>query len=180
MEHYTYNYRIGYSVEKYDITGGGAYGSHWGLTDLYPKCEKNLKSLLTSGEDFCAEWGSKNELLSATILRVDGKLRVSVCAWMDDLWESDDLIYDAYWEATGQEDTMPDYVIDEIRDQANEVGCDDHASAMWEGDLLPYEALMQTIDHLSFDAKEECDKWYRALVQIVSDRVAIGWEEIAE
>ena len=176
MEHYTYNYRIGHSVESYDLDCG-AYGSHWDLTDLYTKSAANLKKLLASGENFRATWGCKKELLSATILRVDNKLQITVSAWMDELWESDGLIYDAYWEATGREEMIPDNVIDEIRDMAYEVGCDDHANATWKGEVLPYDAIMDTISHLSFDATEECDKWYRALVKIVSERASMGWEE---
>ena len=183
MTYENFGYRIGKTVKSWDICEGGCYGSHWGLTDLYPKCEENLRTLMESGEDFRTTWDCKKELLSALVMRIDGKLRVTVSAWTDDLWESDDLIYDALCDATGREECLTEETISAIRDMAYEVGCDDHAEVSQE---VPsdYDALMSIIPNLADAAESECHKWYQALVRIIKDMDSTGgleWEEeIAE
>ena len=101
-------YRIGHSIETYDISEGRDYCSNWGLVDLYEECEKNLRELLDLGKDFCTEWcGSKKELLSARYRRIGNTFTVQVEAWMDDLWDGDDLVYDAIDEILHDEEAYP-------------------------------------------------------------------------
>lgn len=171
MEFTEYGYRIGKTVKNWDICEGNFYGSHWGLTDLYPNCEANLRTLLSSGEDFRAEWDSKKELLSAEVMRINGKLRVVVSAWMDDLWESDDLIYDALWDACKSSDDLAPEVIEAIRDAANDSGIEDHAYSRWEGQCDDYEALMHIVSDLADFADEDCQKYFGELKTLVEEAV---------
>jgi len=168
-----YNYRIGKTVKNWDICDGADYGSKWGLTDLYPNCEANLRTLLESGEDFCTEWYSKKELLSVVLMRISGKLTASVSAWTDDLWESDDLIYDAVWEATGREECLTEDTVSAIRDTAFEAEIDDHTCVSCD---VPddYDKLMDTISEMADAADKECNKWYQTLVEIVKEFDSLG------
>lgn len=111
------------------IDCAGFYASHWGLTDLYPENEKTLKEWLASGKDFTTTWwGSKKEIMSAKYEAEGDTLTVSVCQSIDDMWESDDLIYDAIcglnlnWEPSKE-------AIEAIRDEAIEWGIEDSATA---------------------------------------------------
>lgn len=165
-----YSYRIGHKVKRYDIQTGN-YGSHCGLTDLYPECESKLKSILEYGEDFYTDWGSKKELLSASILRFNGEMEIKVSAWVDDLWDSDDLIYDAYWEATGLEDELPAETIDEIRNAAFACDCDDQYGMAWKGEPVDYDRIMEIVSDLADHAMDKCNESYKKLVQIVSELV---------
>lgn len=169
-----YNYRIGHSIANYDLADGCAYASSWGLTSLYDECEKNLRFLLDQRADFRASWDSKKSLQSVTIMRIDDVLHVDVCAWMDDLWESEDLIYDAYYDVTEKEEEIPDEVIDYIRDIANEVGCDDHASASWKGTCPDYDKIMKKIDTLAEEAECQLVRWYEELKHIVEDAIKVS------
>ena len=118
---------IGKPMLVVDITNGGFNCSHWGLTDLYEECEKGLRELLDSGNDFITTWcGSKKEIISAQYSRYDGHVHVEVCQSVDDLWDGEDLIYDAL-SSIGREDIeLPDEVIDSIRDAAFVCGIDDN------------------------------------------------------
>ena len=169
MNHFDYAYRIGKTVSSYDITNGKEYGSSWGLTDLYPECKENLQALLASSENFRATWDSKHELLSATIMRIDGVLMVDVYAWMDDLWDSGELIYDAVYEAGGSEDmVLSDETIEEIRSCLSDE-CDDHAGESWEEKCdMPYEELMTIIDDLTTYCEARLDTYFAELVNVVS------------
>ena len=105
-------------MKEIDITYG-EYAAKWGLTDLYPESEDKLRQALLSGEDFdTGWWGCKKEIRYCRITQEIGMITVEVSAHMDDLWESDDLIYDALWETTKQEDELPEEIIDSIRDDA--------------------------------------------------------------
>ena len=182
MTYENFGYRIGKTVKSWDICEGGYYGSNYGLTDLYPKCEENLRTLMESGEDFRTAWDCKKELLSALVMRIDGKLRVTVSAWTDDLWESDDLIYDAIDEATGREECVTFETLSVIRALASEAGIDDHTEV---SQTVPdsYDALMCAIPFLADEAEKECDRWFKELVDIIKNLEWNGnleWEEIAE
>lgn len=170
MEYTEFTYRIGHTINNYNIMEEGCYGSHCGITDLYSNCEKNLKTLLDSGEEFRAEWGSKKELLSACVMRANDKLIISVRNWIDDLWESDDLIYDAYYDACGKEDDIPEEWLEEIRNCAFEVGCNDFSEASWSGDSTKsYEEIMDIISNLADKASTQCEEYYKMLNGVVSE-----------
>lgn len=169
MEFTEYSYRIGHSVKDYDIADGGLYASKWDLTDLYPECEKNLKALLESGEDFRCEWGAKKELLSVAIMRINRTFDVSVSAWMDELWDSDDLIYDALFEVTGSEcEILSDETIEEIRNCLSDE-CDDNAGESFIGECDSYEELMNIINNLATYAEARLDAYFSELVSVVRE-----------
>ena len=169
MEARIYSYRIGHTVADYDIAEGGCYGSSWGLTDLYEECENNLKTILESGEDFRASWDSKKELQSATLMRIGGVMKITVSVWMDDLWEQDDLIYDAYYDVKKSEEELSEDMLNEIRDLAFELECDDSTSVSWEGECSDYDAIMEHIEQLTSEADSQLDKWYACLKEIIRE-----------
>ena len=83
---------------------------------------------LNSGEDFdTGWWGCKKEIRYARIVREDGEITVEVSCCMDDLWDGNDLIYDALWEERHTEEKLPDDIIDSIRDTAIDDGIDDNS-----------------------------------------------------
>ena len=171
MEYFDYGYRIGKTVPSYDICDGKAFGSSWGLTDLYPECKENLQNLLASSGNFRATWDSKHDLLSATIMRIDGVLMVDVHAWMDDLWDSNELIYDALYQAGGSEDmVLSDETIEEIRGCLSDE-CDDHAGESFFGTCNSYEELMTIINDLATYAEARLDMYFSELVSVVREIV---------
>ena len=95
-------------MKEVDISSG-EYASHYSLTDLYPQSEAKLREALASGEDFDTDWfGCKKEIRYARYIREGNSITVKVSAQMDDLWESDDLVYDALWEACQTEEELPE------------------------------------------------------------------------
>lgn len=157
-----------------DITNGGFNASHWGLTDLYEECEKNLRDLLKTGVDFETEWcSSKKELLSARYRREDGRVWVDVNQWMDDLWEDCDLIADAVWYRFRREDIeIPDEGIEYIRQIAGEMGIDDSATISEDlGCGVTYEDVMEAVERCQNATDKELSEWYEQLCNIVFDYV---------
>ena len=167
-----YGYRIGKDIPQYELSSG-VYCSHWGLTDLYEECEKGLRELLDSGNDFITTWcGSKKEIISAQYSRYDGHVHVEVCQSMDELWESDDLIYDAL-SSIGREDIeLPDDIIDSIREAALECGIDDSVT---EYVTLPTDATYGDVMKAVVLAEGHTDKCltsqYEELQTIVREHV---------
>lgn len=146
----------------------GDYISKWGLTDIYPEAEEELRAALASEEDFDTGWtGCQKEIRYCRIRREEGVIIVDVSVHSDDLWESDDLIYDALWTAARREDELPDDIIDSIREAAV-YGCDDHFDST---DELPtdtdYESLVALLDEAENDLCTLEDRSYNILVEIV-------------
>lgn len=160
----------------------GVYASHWDLIDFYPQSEAALKAALASGEDFTTGWfGCKKEIRYARIQRDSAMgdecgIIVDVAACMDDFYEGDDLIYDAYWEVTGLEEELPEEVIQNIRDIAGECGVDDRAE---ETEYLPlsasYEDIIGAMARLESVTEMKNKENYARLCEIVKE--IIGWEE---
>lgn len=176
MESTMVEYRIGHVIPQYDISDGAMYCSKWGLTDQSETCEKNLRELLKSGQDFRTDWcDSQKELLSAMYARQDGEIRVTVNAWSDDLWDSsnDDLIYDALWAKLRREDLeLPEYIIDSIRDAAFDAGCnDEHMVAISLPTDATYEDVMSAVVKAENEAMEWLHQSFEALQDIVAEHV---------
>lgn len=186
-------YRIGHPIDTYDISEGGVYCSHWGLVDLYPQCEKNLRQLIDSQEDFMTEWcGSKKELLSAQYGRIEGSFDVWVRAWMDDLWDSYDLISDAIYEVLHDDEKYPlplsvqeklkRYSEDNIDEEAEEF-FENVRQYAWEADItdsvchsvsfnpkgITYEKVMEAVEKLEDEAMAHLHRMYEVLCGIVAD-----------
>ena len=182
------NYRIGHPIDTYDISEGGVYCSHWGLVDLYPQCEKNLRELLDLGKDFRTNWcGSKKELLSARYSRIGSSFWVEVEAWMDDLWDGDGLIYDAIYDVLHNEEKYPlplfaqeklhtvenegdDEFMDEVRDSACEVNIDDkvRVSHSFPAVDAHYDTIMDIVSKLEDEADDILKENYETLCGIVA------------
>ena len=161
-------------VLVFDIANGGFNASHWGLTDLYDECEKNLRELLKTGVDFETEWcSSKKELLSARYGRKDGRVWVEVNQWMDDLWEDGGLIYDAVWNRFRREGIeIPDDGIEYIRQIAIECGVDDSTTVAEDlGCGVAYADVMDAVERCQNATDKELSEWYEELCDIVADYV---------
>ena len=171
MTYTTREYRIGRSIKSYDITNGRIDGSKWGLTDLYPEAERNLRELLTSNEDFETDWSSRKECWSAYIRRVNGICSVTVCVNIDDLWESTDLIDNALYDLNLENTELSEDDIEYIRDAAFECDVDDHADAKSELRNPDYEDLMEEIERLTDKATAAADRNYEVIKSIVMDCV---------
>ena len=167
--------RIGNPILTVDIADHGWYCSHWGLTDLYEECEKNLRNLLKTGIDFETEWcGSKKELLSARYRRRNGSVWVDVNQWLDDLWEEGDLINDAVWDVCEHREDIeiPDDGFDYIKRIANECDIDDCVVISEElGKDATFEDCMKAVERLIDATDEELSRMYDVLKTIVKDYV---------
>ena len=157
-------------MKKIDIEENtGCYASKWGISDFYDEAEKSLKAALDSGEDFDTGWfGCKKEIHYGQIVREDGNVTVSVCCHMDDLWESEELIYDALWEVTKVENELPEDIIDSIRDAAIDDCVDD--SSTWT-EVLPssvsFDDVVKALDKCEVNADAENTGMYKRLCEIV-------------
>ena len=151
----------------------GMYASKWGLTDFYEESEQKLKDALASGEDFDTGWfGCKKEIRYARICRENGAVNIEVSCHMDDLYESDDLIYDALWEECGTEDELPEEIIDSIRDAAYDSDLNDESGVE---ETLPqdasYEDICECLSRLENEAERENTEMYNILRDIVKAHV---------
>lgn len=174
MECKVESYRIGHKILTVDISEGGLYCSHWGLTDLYERCEKDLRDMLDTKVDFRTEWcGSKKELLSARYRRQNGIVWVDVNQWMDDLWEEHDLVYDAVWDRFQRGNIeIPEETMVYILDMAIECGVDDTIALSKElGADASYEDCMTAVEQLENATDAELKKMYETLCNIVEDAV---------
>lgn len=159
----------------------GEYASKWGLTDFYPEAEADLRKALESGEDFETDWfGCKKEIRYARITGDEGRITIEVSAHMDDLWESEDLIYDALWEVSKIEDELPEEIIDSIRDAAI-YDIDDHTdldvalprSATWD-------EIVEAMGKLEDEAEANNHRMYLELCEIVKAHVEYMNTEVSE
>ena len=151
----------------------GEYASKWSLTDWYEESEQLLREALDSGEDFDTGWfGCRKEIRYARICREDGQITVEVSSHMDDLFDGDDLIYDALWEVSESEEELPDDIIDSIRETALDCGIDDSAD---ETETLPdtatFEEISELIGKLEVITEAQVNDGYRRLCEIVKAHV---------
>ena len=152
----------------------GFYAAKWSLTDFYDESEQKLKDALASGEDFdTGWWGCSKEIRYARIVRDEDGITVEVSCHMDDLFDGNDLIYDALWEECHTEEELPDEIIDSIRDAAIDEGIDDNTRM--SAHLLYYasfDQIKETIHRLENRAEIENEANYKRLRGIVADHVA--------
>ena len=161
-------------MKKIDITENtGWYASKWGISDFYDEAEKSLRAAIDSGEDFDTGWfGCKKEINYAKIVREEGEITVSVTCHMDDLWESDDLIFDALWRIEKITDGLPMEIIDSIRNAACDEQLDDHTTL---SETLPgnasYEDIIAALNRLEGNADMDNTEMYDQLCEIVRSHV---------
>ena len=160
-------------MKNIDLEKNHEYASKWGISDFYDDSEAILREALASEEDFTTGWfGCKKEIHYAEITREDGELKLTVSVHCDDLWESDDLIYDALWSACRIEKELPEEIIDSIRDEALWDNIDDHCDC-WStlpGDSI-YDYVVDELDALERKAMEETDHMFKRLERIVEEHV---------
>lgn len=163
-------------MKEIDISCGD-YAAKWGISDFYEDSEELLREALDSGEDFTTEWGCKKEIRYATLTKEDGKITVQVCCHMDDLYEEDDLIYDALWSRLRTEEELPDELIESIRETASEEWMHDYAEAEAE---LPasatFEEICAKLEELETDAEKENDETFNHLCNMV-EAMYKWWKE---
>lgn len=147
----------------------GMYASQWCLTDFYEKSEQKLRDAIASGEEFdTGWWGCKKEIRYARIMRDDEDVTVEVSCHMDDLYDSEDLIYDALWDECRTEEELPDDIIASITDAAIDDGLNDGAEM---SDTLPRDAsfddIVAKIDRLEEWCESKNTEMYNRLRAIV-------------
>lgn len=154
-------------MKHIEITDG-SYAAQWGLTDFYEKSEKILREAIESGEDFETSYGCKKEIRYADIIRFDDMVSVSVTSCMDDLFEEDDLIYDALWSRCHVEETLPDEIIQSIKDAAIDQGMNEESSGMTR---LPatatFEQICDAISSLEQSTEDNNERMFNELCDIV-------------
>ena len=145
----------------------GEYASKWGLSDLYEKSEELLKALIASGKDFSTDWwGAKKEIVYAKYTGSGDELTVEVEASMDDLWEQNDLIDDAFYELKHKgllpEDAeLSDEDFDYIRDVLLWSDIDDHTiESKTISRSTPFEEILETADNLWDQANKVNESYY--------------------
>ena len=159
-------------AKRIDLSSG-VYACAWGLTDFYPDCLEKLKEALASGEDFQTErFDCKKELRYGRYTKANGQFKIEVQVNMDDLWESEDLIYDALWSACKMDIELPDEIIDSIRETASLIGVDDHTLlTSW----LPGDATLDQILEATEELEGRCEManeaMFDTLCQVVRDHV---------
>lgn len=157
-------------MKEIDITYG-EYASKWGLTDFYEESEKKLKDALDSSEDFdTGWWGCKKEIRSARIKREDGIITVEVNCEMDDLYEQDDLIYDALWESCKVEIELPEEIIESIQYACYDYDLTSRTELMDElnGDAT-LDEIVEKIEELENEAEKNNHSMFVRLCAIVKD-----------
>lgn len=148
----------------------GAYSSTYALIDLYPESRAKLQEALASGEDFTTDWaGCKKEIRFAKYTREGDNITVEVSAQMDDLWEGDDLIYDALWAACKVEEELPEALIDRIRESLG-FEIDDHTDVTV---VLPasasFEEIMEATGKAENEAEQHNEEMFKRLCEIVKE-----------
>lgn len=160
-------------MKEIDITYG-EYASKWGLADFYDESVEKLKSALESGEDFNTGWfGCKKEINYAKYVKCGNDFEISVSAHIDDMYESDDLIYDALWEVAKSEEELPDDIIESIRDCAMWDGITDYTEL---SETIPvadakFEKVVEITDRLESQAMEHNHEMFKQLCEIVKDHI---------
>ena len=150
------------------------YASKYWLTDFYLLSEDKLRAALDSGEDFDTGWfGCKKEIRYARYRREGEDFTIDVSAHMDDLYESEDLIYDALWEVCKMEELLPEHIIDSIKESAIDDRIDDVTTL---SKTIPSEtATFSEVVRITCELEEEAEKqnaeMYKNLCQIVSGYV---------
>ena len=157
-------------MNKIDINCG-EYASKWSLTDFYPKSEEKLRQALDSGEDFDTGWFyCKKEIRSGKYVREGDQFTTDVEAYMDDLYDSDDLIYDAQWEVFGIEEEIPENIIEAIKEDAVSAGIND---GIWVRKTIPsseatFDRVVYITNELEQEAESKNKEMYMMLCNIVS------------
>lgn len=148
------------------------YASKWGLIDFYEEAERKLREAINSGEDFDTGWfGCKKEIRYARYEKSEDGFFITVSAHMDDLWDGEELIYDALSEI-GIEDELTEELIGEIRDIAMEVGIEDETTVFCKlHSNASFDEVVRETEKAEEEAEEINEDMYRRLCDIVREVV---------
>lgn len=146
----------------------GIYAAKWSLTDFYEESKDKLISAIASGKPFETSWGCSKEIRYAAILKRNTDCIITVDCHMDDLWESDDLIYDALWERCQAEEELPEDILESIREEAADRGLNDTAIAQR---VLPANATFEDICNAITEMEDECEAQNSSMFNTLKDIV---------
>lgn len=149
----------------------GEYVAKWGLTDLYEDAESILRGVIDSKAPFETGWiGCRKEIRYMNIQRDEDGIHIFVSAHMDDLTDSNDLIYDALWEVMHEEIDLDDDIIDEIRECADFWGVTDQTvtESHLDSDASFDEVLLEIAD-LESEAETDNERMFKLLCRIVKE-----------
>ena len=156
-------------MNKIELTDG-CYAASWGLTGFYDDCYETFKKAIEAPDDFEADWGCKKEIDYCNVRREGGQITVSVTAWMDDIWEQYDLIYDALAEIGHEEYEFSDEAIDSIIEWAIDAGLEEYSTCTEE---IPASAdideICKTIDRLENEAGKNNREMFKQLCAVVEE-----------
>lgn len=116
------------------------------------------------------------EIRYAKYTREGDRITVEVSAHMDDLWDSDDLIYDALWTTCSVEEELPDSVIASIR-EGLEDEIDDHTDITVD---LPASATFEEIMEATGKAETEAEQHNNEMYDRLCDIVKRCWMSLKE
>lgn len=136
----------------------GEYACKWGLTDLYPECEKILRDAIENRKTFDTGWvGCKKEIRSFRMIS-DGKvLTIQTSASMD---EFDDLIYDAM----ETEEEVTDEQVEELHDYWYEsLDMDTDAGSEMTIPLTTYEDAMELMSKMEDSDEAQLAEWFEVV-----------------
>lgn len=153
----------------------GEYAAKWGLADFYPESEAKLREALDSGENFDTYYGCKKEIRYCRITRDEKSVTVSVESCMDDLYESDELIYDALWARLHTEEELPDETIEAITDHCYDLNLCDRGEAVT---ILPREATFEEIVNAIKANESESEELNSVTFKTVCDIVESYYKEL--
>lgn len=156
-------------MKEIDISYG-AHSSNHGLTDLYPESESKLREALASDEDFTTGWtGCKQEIRYVKYTREGKSITIEVSAHMDDLWDSNDLIYDALLWACQVDEELPDEFINSVRECLGD-DIDDHTEiTMVLPSSVTFERIMELTGTLEDEAERNNQRMFDSLCDIVKE-----------
>ena len=148
------------------------YAFKWGLGDPYPDAEKKLRKLLVSGKDFeTHEELCNKELLSFRLSSKSGVATVSVCAWMDCLYDDPVLVRDALYDLYGADMELTPEEEWEIAGIAIDSGIDERCTETESLHSPNYERVIESAQECADRAMERLDQWYEDLKKIVAEYV---------
>lgn len=151
------------------------YASKWTLTDFYLPCEAKLREALTSGYDFDTTWECRKEDRSCWLLRTNDAVRVHIESRMDDLYDCDDLIYDALFARLHLEEELPEETIEAIKDHCYDLDLLDSSMA---SAILPREATFEEIINAISSCETEAEEINSITFKTVCDIVEQHYKEL--
>lgn len=179
------------------IKSSSAYGSRWGLTDLYDEDAKNLREAVESGEDFVFDYGCKKEIRRCEVKRINGELSIWCEAELDELTPITDTVM---WEAMGENayagsgyEAIAKYhdldprkdkdkimaIMEECEGWFDDIYKECHESTVDLGDCRNYEEVITIIAGLEEDVENASKQCYEDMVECAKESISAIAEQHA-